>query len=268
MFKNKQKLMLVVIALYWAFMGGLSIAAVRTAEEPTQSLQVSAELSEAVSFAIKNRGENYFPGEFCSEGHRILEAHEENGVTVVYASASIGWFGFENGVFTIVSGSGAIPTVLSFSKNEQGEYFLRDYKEANVEAAVKKLFPPRLWPVGNLYPELAKQQETQAEAYLKSIGRTARVSAAHVEVELADINVQAANKLLEIAGQDSLLSQCPYWLGTREQVENGLRYIYEKAQGKTCDGYDLITFRKMNEDGSLIEAKKYKIVGNEPRLID
>ena len=43
--------------------------------------------------------------------------------------SSLGVFGFEDGIFTIVSGSGAIPTVMTFSKVNDGNYNLMEYKE-------------------------------------------------------------------------------------------------------------------------------------------
>jgi len=51
-------------------------------------------------------------------------------------------------------------------------------------------------------------------------------------------------------------------------VEDGIRYIYETLQSKTDDGYDLITFKKTKEDGTLIEERKYKIVGSSVYLED
>jgi hypothetical protein len=35
-----------------------------------------------------------------------------------------------------------------------------------------------------------------------------------------------------------------------------------------ADGYDLVIFQKKKEDGSIVTESKYKIVGNEPQLID
>ena len=64
------------------------------------------------------------------------------------------------------------------------------------------------------------------------------------------------------------LNDCPYWLGTREKVEEGVRYIYETAQSKTSDGYDLMIFQKKEEDGTVLEELKYKIAGNEPELME
>ena len=118
------------------------------------------------------------------------------------------------------------------------------------------------------YPKLKKRQEAQAREYLRSIGRSAEVRVEPIKKKLADINVEAANKLLELTKFDSFLNNCPYWLGTRELIENGERFIYETAQSKAGDGYDLITFRKIRANGEVVEERQYKIVGTEPQLIN
>ena len=45
-------------------------------------------------------------------------------------------------------------------------------------------------------------------------------------------------------------------------------HIAETSQSKTNDGYDLITFQKKKEDGTIVEEYKYKIVGSEPQLVE
>ncbi|WP_077713035.1 DUF4825 domain-containing protein [Desulforamulus ferrireducens] len=232
-------------------------------------------LDTAVSQAIIAQGKGYKAGEVVTEGHVILETEESNGKVKVYTIASLGWFAFENNIFTKTSGSGAIPTVITFAKNEKGEYALLTYEEpqdgAYYVASLKKMFPrmlqARVLDAQSEYANLAQQQEAQAAAYLKGIGREAQVSAAHVEKELADIDVQAKNKLFaELTKDDEFLNNCPYWLGTREQIEDGVRYIYETSQSKTKDGYHRITFRKLTEDHRVVKEQSYKIVGSEPVL--
>jgi len=230
-------------------------------------------LEVAVSEAIKGQANAYGLGEVATEGHVILEREDKNGVIKVYTIASYGAFGFENGVFTKISGSGAIPTVMTFKKNENGVYSLLEYVEPTdgegyVES-IKELFPSRLHSqvlsTSQYNAGLAAQQEAQAAEYLKSIGRSARVSAAYVEKELPNINAEASNKLFaELTKINPLLNNYPYWLGTREGVENGIRYIYETSQSKTDDGYDLITFRKTTVDGTVVQEIQYKVLGNEP----
>jgi bla regulator protein BlaR1 len=239
-------------------------------------IHLTDNLDEAVANAIKQQSEGYKDGEFVGEGHIILSVQEGTETVKVYTIASLGVFGFENGIFTKVSGSGAIPTVLTFYRDRQGRYTLIKYQEpldgAGYAESVREMFPlhlqTRVLSPHNDYAELKKQQEAQAREYLRSIGRSAEVSVDHVEKKLADINVEASNKLFsEYAKFDSFLNNCPYWLGTREMIENGERFIYETAMSKTSDGYDLIIFRKTGANGEVGEERHYKIVGSEPRLI-
>ncbi|NLT94460.1 MAG: transcriptional regulator [Clostridia bacterium] len=236
-----------------------------------------ADIDAVVSKAIKDRRTSYASGETATEGHIILETEVKDGKTIVYTIASFGAFGFENGIFTKISGSGAIPTVIALSQEEKGQYVVLEYKEpmdgSGYIDSIKKMFPKhlheRVLAAHDEYPSLVKQQEEQAEEYLKSIGRKAPVSAAHVEKTLVDIDVEASNKLFaQYTKFDSFLNDCPYWIGTKEKVEYGERYIYETSQSKTGDGYDLIFFQKKKEDGTVIEERKYKIVGSEPQPVD
>jgi bla regulator protein BlaR1 len=233
-------------------------------------------MDQAVSKAIKNQGIHYLSGEAATEGHVILDTEEKDGSIKAYTIASFGFFGFENGIFTKISGSGAIPTVMTFSKNEKGEYTLLEYQEpmdgAGYLDSVKKMFPQRLWteilPEGKHYTELVKQQEDQAAEYLKSIGRNAAVSSAYVEKELVNIQVEASNKLFaEYTKYNATLNNFPYWIGSKEMIENGVRYIYEISQSKTSDGYDLVWFKKMKKTERWYWNISIKIVENEPQLI-
>lgn len=239
-------------------------------------VQKPQSLEEAVAQAVKNRKSGYLEGEVATEGHRIIETHEEDDKVIAYTLASYGAFGFENGIFTKISGSGAIPTVITFVKGEKGQLTLLEYKEpmdgSYYGSSLQKMFPgelmQKLKAAEQNIPELGRQQEEQAAEYLRSIGRTAVVDAGHVEKQLADIDVEASNKLFsELAKYDEFLNNCPYWIGTRETIENDTRYIYETRQGKTDDGYDLITYRKTDSSGRMIQERKYKIVGSKPHLM-
>ncbi|MGE5328672.1 MAG: M56 family metallopeptidase [Deltaproteobacteria bacterium] len=236
----------------------------------------SNSLEYAVSEAILSKKSSYLAGEAAAEGHVILDTEEKNGKIKVYTVSSFGWFGFENGIFTKVSGSGAIPTVITFLRNQKSEYSLLEYKEpvdgAGYTKSIKQMFPQKLWNqvlTVNKYQELTKQQETQAAQYLKSIGREAKISEKYVEKKLPNINVEASNTLFsEFTKENQELNEFPYWLGTKEKLENGVRYIYQTLQSKADDGCDLIAFKKTKQDGAVVKEYRYKIVGSEPRLIN
>lgn len=248
------------------------------ADTATSQYQKPRNIEEAVSLAIKEQRKSYADGEAYTEGHIILDTEEKDGIIKAYTLASYGAFGFENGVFTKISGSGSIPTVITFRKNQNSEYLLIEYKEpmdgaGNIDST-KKMFPERLWDMvlnqkQDKYTILAKQQENQARQYLKSIGRNAEISEKYVDKQLAKIDVDASNKLFAgYTKNDVELNNFPYWIGTKELIQNGVRYIYETSQSKTDDGYDLIFFKKSKENGTIVKEYKYKIVGQEPQLID
>jgi len=238
---------------------------------------IGEDIEQAVSQAIKSKGQEcYLMGEVATEGHIVLELEEKDGVMKVYTISSFGYFGFENSIFTKISGSGAIPTVMTFSKNINGGYSLIKYKEPldgeECLDSIKEMFPKKLWDkvldqTNSNYSELALSQESQAKEYLKRIGITAAVSSNYVEKKLPDINVSAENELFAYSGKyDLFLNKCPYWLGTKESFENGVSVIYETSQSKSNDGYDLITFKETKADGTVVEERSYKIVGSDPEL--
>jgi bla regulator protein BlaR1 len=133
------------------------------------------------------------------------------------------------------------------------------------------MFPEKLWDKilkgQESYSQLAESKENEAKEYLKQIGRTAEVSSRYVEKKRPSINVSAENKLFVYWGKnDSFLNHCPYWIGTKERIENGVRLIYETSQTKSSDGCDVITFKETKSDGTVVEERSYKIVGDEPEL--
>lgn len=247
---------------------------VKSALDDNQSHKPQS-IDEAVRLAIKARAHNYRTGEVAAEGHNILGTEESDKAIIVYTMSSVGNFAFENGIFTKISGSGVIPTVMTFSNEEKDKYGLLEFKEpedgSGYTDSIKKMFPHSLQEVAlsaHVYSaDLMKQQEIQAEEYLKSIGRVAKVSVSHVDKKLLDIDTGASNRLFsQFDKYDVFINSCPYWIGTIEQIEGGIRYIYETSQGKTSDEYDIVIFKKTNVDGTVIKEIKYKIVGSEPQL--
>lgn len=180
---SRHKLVLIIGLLCIVVLGGTLVEKCLTKQASTSGPQVSKAIDSSVSHAIKSRETDYELGETATEGHIILGTDESNETTKVYTIASYGAFGFENGIFTKVSGSGAIPTIITFSKNEHGGYSLLDYKEPQDGAgyidSIKKMFPNKfkdqVLSADKYYLDLSKQQEAQAAEYLKSIGRTADV---------------------------------------------------------------------------------------------
>lgn len=218
-------------------------------------------LEEGVSQEIlKYNSGRYLKGECAAEGNIILETEEINGLINVYAFTSYGEYGFENGVFTKVSGTGVIPVKMVFTRYDGDKYMCKGYRKTKGGEnytksigyhepkdgkyyidSIKGMFPERLWEevLGddrNVHKKLVLQECEYAQKYLESIGRKCRIG--EVERELSDMNVEASNKLLDMYGE------YPYWIGTFEKTENGVRMVYEKQWESRGNGDGTVTYKK------------------------
>ena len=222
-------------------------------------------IDNAVSDAVLKQLNSYSPGEFSAEGHIILMTEERNGTLIVYALAAGFNYEFENGSFVVISGFGVIPAVISFSEKPNGKLALLDYTEpADGGGDTMELFPDSLWGFVSYpgceaaAPTLFSQEKEQAKSYLKSIGREDAAVADYQELEYIEINT------LGSFGEDFRrpeLEDYPDWLGMREQLENGVRYIYEAEKDKHI-GYEIYTFTKKKADGAVVEQYRYKVTGD------
>ncbi len=75
-------------------------------------------------------------------------------------------------------------------------------------------------------------------------------------------SVDVSNKVSGILSKENM-GNFPYWLGTSENIENGIRYVYETSQSKTSDGHDLMTYTKKTTDGKIVAVYRYQIVGTD-----
>ncbi|WP_418579289.1 immunoglobulin-like domain-containing protein [Hungatella sp.] len=198
------------------------------------------DVEKAVSATILHENkERYLPGECMGEGHTILKKEEEGDLVKVYLLAMFGWYQFQDGNLVKNSGSGAIPTVISLTRVEDGSYLLKDYETAQDGSlyvpSIKKMFPEELWDICSSYSAdrvriLTQQEQKYAAAYLKKIGREATIGDysdfKHTLLTDEGVSVDVSNLLLE---KESRISNYPSWIGNLEQVENGVRYRYEKS---------------------------------------
>jgi len=236
------------------------------ASDSTDGALASADLDGALASAVLDRLGDDTLGEANTEGYIILsEAKDGEGNTVVYAVASYASYGFENGIFTVRSGCGAIPAVIVFSGSGD-DYTLLSYTEpqdgVNNEESKKALFPSELWSdvlnADQYYPELQQQQVEQAQAYLTAIGRDAEIEPNYVEKQQFNISSEAFSALTAIKE----LYEFPYWVGSQEFVVDGVRYIYE-AGDEDDDGYSVLTFTEKDEAGNVLQLLQYKVSGGE-----
>ena len=231
-------------------------------------------VESAVSAAILSfNAESYLEGETRGEGHIILGSDTDKDENIiVYALTTYGEYGFENGIFTKVSGCGVIPAKITFDSGFNLKNFEMPEDGSYYESSLKALFPKkyhsRIMGTGIYekdYDECSAQERQYAQKYLDSIGRKAEIQD-HVNTEIAaNIETNVSNTLLDL-----FMNEYPYWIGTRESVEGGTRYVYEHTwQPKEKDSQDgIVGFRKYEYDtGKTVEEYEIQVTGSEMKYL-
>ena len=195
-----------------------------------------AGMDEAIHTAIlQDNGEGKWFGECATEGHVVYGCEQSGDQWKVYLYHGYERYGFINGYFTDVAGHWMC-AVLTMQETEDGYTCKKiDYPRDGSETApsIKRLFPKKLEsralnPSQNDRDEVSRQCEAQAGAYLKTIGREAAVVPYHqLNLQLPNLTAEVSNKLTNELGRMEGLFELT--LGTREQLENGVRYVYRTS---------------------------------------
>lgn len=243
-----------------------------TANKPEE--EISTELDNAVGEAILKDSEgSYLDGECQAEGHIIMGAEKvfDNEIEV-YVLTTYGNYGFENGEFNKVSGTGCIPEVMNFSTENGYEIINIKYPEdgSNYIKSIKDMFPSKyeqraINPSKEDLENLAMQETWYADEYLTSIGRPGVQIVDYSQRTLLEdegVSVEVGNELLD--KQKDLLTNYPWWIGTREQIEDGTRYIYEMTYDKE---ENRIKYSKTNLETNT-EAEWFLFDSTNAELID
>lgn len=255
----------VVIALTVVILLGLSGCAGNAGHAYVQHPDVSSELDEALSSTIMSENESkYYTGECPSEGHVVLDMEgdpdEEDGEVTVYALVSYSRYGFEDGNFVSVSGSFGVPTVITFVRSDDGGIVCTSYTEAEEGDRfvdwIRKTFPTdcreeAIEPTSDDGASLKAQRQAYAAAYLESIGREAAIGdySDFDHTLLSDVGISAEVDNALIGNHD--YDFYPLGLGTREQIEDGVRYVYETTYDSDAH---LLTYEKYEYDtGKVVE---------------
>ena len=212
------------------------------------NLDISPKLDTAVSEAIiKFNNNKYIAGEFCAEGHIILDYSNSKSGVVVYALASYGEYGFRDNMFIKAGGSGAVPVILSFNI-DNGQYILTSYFDvfegANYVDLVTSHFPSQVQNRVLVISDSDKaalqvQERLQAKNYLIKIGRSATIGEeSDLAMKYPDIDYAIIDEL------GKKYWDYPYWIGTLETLEDGERYVYETKWDGTGSGSGTITYTK------------------------
>lgn len=171
----------------------------------------------------------YRMGEKALEAHKIYRTEEKDGIINAYIQVSFHWFGFENGIFTVVSGVRGQPVRMQLKKQENGAYEVLEYKQAMdggmwIES-VREMFPEDLAELiiqgdDKTRQELWDMQVLKAQKYLEEINRTEAPVMSYVAKERADVKAARAIYLVT-----AMRPEFPDWQGTREiLVRTGGKY--------------------------------------------
>lgn len=228
-------------------------------------------LSPLVADAILSDNANrYLEGECCGEGHIILGSKISGNQLKVYALTMFGYYGFQNDMFVKVSGSGVIPAVLTFEK-EGSEYSLLGTAYPSdgegYVTSIKQMFPLKYRKAAlhcdHTHDELVSQERTYAEEYLKGINRDAEIGEFRDlnVILLTDLGVSVDVSNILIRNKD--LAEYPFWIGTTEYLENGIRY--ERSLSYDEDAGHIVYSTVEKETGVVTECFVFDAATGEPR---
>lgn len=213
---------------------------------------------QAIISALKSQSGAYLDGECFGEGHIILGTEQYNDKVKIYALTMVGNYGFQNENLVKVSGSGIVPTVITLYENNDVE--IETPKDGNhYEDSIKEMFPKkyhkRIFREKNSDIEnLKKQERAYAEEYLKQINRDAQIGNygdfEHILLTDVGVSIDVSNGLLE--DFYPFHSNYPYFIGTQEYIENGVRVVYDLGYN---DEQNEIIFTKYNYNSNEIIEK-------------
>lgn len=224
-------------------------------------------------YAAVTDTEFYNNSECIGEGHLILGSKEKDGTVEVYALCSLSGYGFRDGMLVDNTGWACIPTLIRFEKTDSGEYI---YKEAHEAAdggeyvlSVKEKFPKALAEKAlslqsddEIRASLSRQCDKYAEAYLKVLGREAKISSYLKEnfqlLSNFGVSAEVENKLCE------LHPEYGFYVGTMEKLELDGRYVYSIQWNGDDNGNGTVTYTKTRFDTEkVVEKFAYKVEGEK-----
>ncbi len=259
-----------------ALMMALALAGCGTAAPETQAAQTdgTALVDEAVAQALLDgQGSgSWYDGECAAEGHAVLDVQEEDGQSVVYLIGSSCSFGFCSGNFVSVSGMGATPLRLTFDRAADGTLTLAERWDpadgTRYADSIRETFPEALQAdalgAQSRWSDLWAQERACAAAYLEELDREDAPIGTWGDFTFPlatdeGMSVAASNALL---GREEL-DAYPYYLGTEEHLEDGVRWVYETAWETDGDGRGTATYTKYRyDDGEVVQQLVYLVDGD------
>ncbi len=196
----------------------------------------SSDLDQAVAKAIlSSNAIKDWRGECAAEGHVILGTDKEGDKIKVYLLEQYSVFGFQNGWFLEQSGY-STSAVMTFEETETGYKYLgaehpRDGSLLGDD--IKAMFPKKyqkraLSATDKERESMWAQKVAYAEAYLKEIGREAKIGTygdiEHILLTDVGVSVEVSNTVINLP-----LDYNTGEIGYFERLENGTRYIYRTS---------------------------------------
>lgn len=208
--------------------------------DPEEKETSSDFFDEVVASAILEHNMDSSLQEECSaEGHIILEQTEEDGIATIYALTVYGGYAFHNVDYFVKStGTGVIPVVMKFDLrlNSHTPLISMEYPVdgSGYLTSIKEMFPEHLQDRAlNIQKDdhdtLTVMEQEYARKYLAELGRDALIGD-YADFEhqlLTDLGIspEVSNKLSEYE-KELELGSYPYWHGSKEKIEDGIRYMY------------------------------------------
>lgn len=216
-------------------------------------------INRAVEEALSDDMSGEYEGsEYFAQGFYILDKELDGSTLDVCVQTKYSWFGYVDDVFTVIA-EGAEAMRISFEvKGDTLELLsVKTPLESNYESYCALFDEDVRGMMNEKSQEIMAQIDTQilagAQEYIAQTGRDVQVVPEYQSRQINDMNIDAANELLNKHWQ------YPYWEGTTESVEDGVRYIYRTDWEPSGGGDGLLTYTKSVMDGETVEVIKIQI---------
>ena len=235
------------------------------------------------AYLLAKNKTNYYKGEKDIEAHKIYRTQQKKNIIEVYMQIRVGWYGFENKSFNMVSGTG-LTVRMQLKQNEAGEYEVVDYLEpldgSMWAASIRKMFPKDLAELvikgdKKTQDELDDIHRAKAAEYLRQIGRTGYDINNREDIRNTDPKIRRVLYLVT-----NLRREFPDWEGTREILvhtggrESGtvIRCILEtKCVPLGGESYEITLIKTWHTYVDRLQPVsfwKYKVTGERVELLE
>lgn len=217
--------------------------------------------------------ERFYNSECLGEGHIILGTNVKDSAVEVYALCSLAGYGFRDGMLVDNTGFSCVPTLITFEKTDSGEYIYKKTKTpeegSHFAFSVKKMFPAALAEKAisaqgteEYYSRLKEQCDAYAAAYLKVLGRKAKITSYREQnfqmLSNYGVSADVENKLC------ILHPEYGFYLGSFELLEPDGRYVYSIKWDGDDSGNGKVIYQKIRYDtDEVMEKFAYRIEGEK-----